>query len=192
MYTNSSQFKAIVIGGSAGSFPVISRILSSLNTPYHFPVILCLHRLKHVRSGFVEALSIKSNIEVLEPFDKQSIKPGFAYLAPANYHLSVELGNHFSLSTEEMVSYSRPAIDISFESCGFAYKQKLLGIILSGANKDGAWGMKKVKEHGGTTIVQDPSESKVPTMPNAAIAQHTPDHIFTTNKIIDYLNLINR
>ncbi|MGD1843848.1 MAG: chemotaxis protein CheB [Salibacteraceae bacterium] len=192
MISRPTPYKAIVIGGSAGSFPVITKVLSSLKTPYRIPLILCLHRLKHVRSGFVEALSIKSNIKVVEPFDKQTIKPGFAYLAPANYHLSIELGNHFSLSTEEMVSYSRPSIDITFESCGFAYKQKLLGVILSGANKDGAHGIRKVKAYGGTTLVQDPMESKVATMPTAAIESHKPNHIYSSQKIIDFLNLINR
>ena len=188
---NKSRLKAIVIGGSAGSFPVMTRIVASLPQKYRYPIIMCLHRLKHVRSGFVEALSIKSNIEILEPFDKQNIKPGIGYLAPANYHLSVELGYTFALSTEDMVSYSRPSIDITMESCGFVYKDKMVGIILSGANRDGAYGLKKVSEYGGYTIVQEPNDSKVKTMPNAALSVTQPNRVMNANQIIDFLISLN-
>jgi len=92
------MYKAVVIGGSAGSFQVITKILSSLPKNFPLPVLLSLHRLKHVRSGFVEALSIKSTIPIVEPYDKETIKPGKGYLAPANYHMYVELGNKISLS----------------------------------------------------------------------------------------------
>ena len=108
------RYKVVVIGGSAGSFQVVVRILHALPTSFALPVILCLHRLKHVRSGFDEALSLRSSIPVQEPNDKETIRPGIAYLAPANYHLYVELGNRFSLSTEEVVNHSRPSIDLSF------------------------------------------------------------------------------
>jgi two-component system chemotaxis response regulator CheB len=103
------------------------------------------HRLKHVRSGFVEALSIKSGLPVREPDDKDPIKSGYIYLAPANYHMYIELGNKFALSTEEAVNHSRPSIDLSFISAAYNYKQKLIGIILSGANKDGGSRHKKSK-----------------------------------------------
>ena len=109
----NNSYKAIVIGGSAGSFQGVVKILSHLPKKFPLPIILCLHRLKHVRHGFVEALSIKSVIQVTEPYDKEAIKKGGVYLAPANYHMSVELGNYFALSTEEMVNNSRPAIDIA-------------------------------------------------------------------------------
>ena len=110
----TGRYKAVVIGGSAGSFQVVVRILQSLPTSFALPVILCLHRLKHVRSGFDEALSLRSSIPVIEPNDKETIRSGIAYLAPSNYHLYVELGNRFSLSTEEVVNHSRPSIDLTF------------------------------------------------------------------------------
>lgn len=182
------QYKAVIIGGSAGSFQVVTRIISSLPKNYSLPVFLCLHRLKHVRSGFVEALSIKSTLPICEPNDKDPIKPGIIYLAPANYHMYIELGNKFSLSTEEPVNHSRPSIDLSFISAAYNYKRKLVGVILSGANKDGAIGLKKVKENGGLTIVQDPNECQVPTMPNACLQIMKVDHIFSTNEIIRFLN----
>src|SRR5512133_3005556 len=163
------MYRAVVIGGSAGSFQVVIRILSSLPKNYNLPVFLSLHRLKHVRSGFVEALSIKSAIPVIEPFDKDQIKPGRAYLAPANYHMYIDLGNRISLSTEPPVNHSRPSIDLSFATAAMAYRQKLVGVILSGANRDGAWGLKKVKEQGGLCIVQDPAVCDVATMTEASL-----------------------
>lgn len=148
------KFKAVVIGGSAGSFQVVTKILSEINPNFDLPIFLALHRLKHVRNGFIEALSLKSKLPIEEPEDKQNIKKGVVYLAPANYHMGVELGYRFCLSTEEMVNNSRPSIDITFESCSYVYKNKILGIMLTGANKDGAWGMKKLKDRGGMTVVQ--------------------------------------
>ncbi len=181
------MYKAVIIGGSAGSFQVITRILNSLPKNFNFPVILCLHRLKHVRSGFVEALSIKSNIPVIEPFDKDNIKVGNAYLAPSNYHMYIELNKRIALSTEEVVNHSRPSIDLSFETAALAYRDKLLGIILSGANKDGAYGLKKVKQMGGTTIIQDPKECQVSTMTDASLKMSKVDHILSTQQIINFL-----
>ena len=108
------NYKAVIIGGSAGSFQIVTRILNSLTPDFPVPVLLCLHRLKHVRSGFVEALSLKSGIPVEEPFDKDVLRPGKAYLAPANYHMYIELANRIALSTEETVNHSRPSIDLSF------------------------------------------------------------------------------
>jgi two-component system chemotaxis response regulator CheB len=186
-----TDYKAVIIGGSAGSFQVVTRIVSSLPANYPLPVILCLHRLKHIRSGFVEALSIKSAMPIVEPIDKEPIKTGKIYLAPANYHLYVELGNKFSLSTEDSVNHSRPSIDLSFFSAAYNYKKKLVGVILSGANKDGALGLKSVKENGGLTIVQDPNECQVPTMTLASMNASNVDHVYSTQRIVDFLlNLV--
>ncbi|MCS7003818.1 MAG: chemotaxis protein CheB [Cytophagales bacterium] len=181
----SPKYKAVVIGGSAGSFQPITKILSEIPKSFPLPIFLCLHRLKHVRHGFVEALSIKSNKPIVEPTDKETIKRGQVYLAPANYHLSIELGNTISISTEELVNNSRPAIDIMFESASYAYKDKLISILLSGANKDGAYGMLKTKQRGGLTIVQDPEESMINTMPNAALASTQIDYILKTDEIVE-------
>jgi two-component system chemotaxis response regulator CheB len=181
------MIKGVIIGGSAGSFQVITKILNSLPENYPLPVFLCLHRLKHVRSGFLEALSIKSKIPIVEPYDKDQIKAGKAYLAPANYHLFFELGNRFALSTEEPVNHSRPSIDLSFITAAHAFRNKLVGIILSGANRDGAYGLKKVKEQGGIAIVQDPIESEVKTMPEASMKLTEVNYVFKTDQIINYL-----
>ncbi len=189
--SHSTRYKAIVIGGSAGSFQGIVKILSALPDSFPIPIIMCLHRLKHVRNGFVEALSLKSVPEIIEPYDKQPIKKGKVYLAPANYHLSVELGNYFSLSTEEMVNNSRPAIDLTFHSSSYVFRDKMIGILLSGANRDGGLGMKSVKDKGGLTIVQDPAECMIDTMPKAAIDLAEIDHIYSIDNIISFLLKLN-
>lgn len=181
------RYKAIIIGGSAGSFQIVTRILNSLNSAFPLPVLLCLHRLKHVRSGFVEALSLKSNIPVKEPIDKDQLKPGNAYLAPANYHMFIELANRVALSADDPVNHSRPSIDLSFITAANAYRDKLIGIILSGANRDGAFGLKKVADNGGLTIVQDPKESEVKTMPESALQLTKVDYVYSTDQIIRFL-----
>jgi two-component system chemotaxis response regulator CheB len=188
----NNSYKAVVIGGSAGSFQGIVRILSQLPKGFPLPIIMALHRLKHVRHGFVEALSLKSVVQVTEPNDKEPIKKGGVYLAPANYHLSVELGNNFSLSTEEMVNNSRPAIDITLSTCAYVYKDKLIGILLSGANRDGALGMKHIKDRGGLTIVQEPSECMIETMPKAALAATPIDHILKVDEIIGFFKDLDK
>jgi two-component system, chemotaxis family, protein-glutamate methylesterase/glutaminase len=181
------MYKAVIIGGSAGSFQVVTKILNSLPKNFPLPVFLCLHRLKHVRSGFVEALSIKSSIPVIEPYDKEMIKSGKAYLAPSNYHMYIELGNKIALSTEEPVNHSRPSIDLSFVSAAHAYREGLVGIILSGANRDGALGLKKVKDFHGMAIVQDPADCQVRTMTEASIKITPVDYVYNTDQIINFL-----
>ena len=188
----NNSYKAVVIGGSAGSFQGVVKILSQLPKGFPLPIIMCLHRLKHVRNGFVEALSIKSVAQVTEPNDKETIKKGSVYLAPANYHMSVELGHHFALSTEEMINNSRPAIDITLATCAFVYKEKLIGILLSGANRDGAYGMKAIHEKGGVTIVQEPSECMIDTMPRAALAATKIDHVMRIDQIVSFFKELDK
>ncbi len=190
--SHSTVYKAVVIGGSAGSFQGIVKILSALPSTFDIPIIMCLHRLKHVRNGFVEALSLKSVPEIIEPYDKQPIKKGKVYLAPANYHMAVELGNYFSLSTEEMINNSRPAIDLTFHSAAYVFREKMVGILLSGANRDGGYGMRCVKEKGGLTIVQDPAECMIDTMPKAAIGMTEIDHVYSIDNIIGFLENLNK
>jgi two-component system, chemotaxis family, protein-glutamate methylesterase/glutaminase len=191
-YNLNNSYKAVVIGGSAGSFQGMVKILAQLPKGFPLPIIMCLHRLKHVRNGFVEALSIKSVVQVTEPFDKENIKKGGVYLAPANYHMSVELGNHFALSTEEMINNSRPAIDITLATSGFVYKDKLIGILLSGANRDGALGMKAIHEKGGLTIVQEPTECMIDTMPKAALAVTKIDYVLKIDQIVEFFKELDK
>ncbi|NME69537.1 chemotaxis protein CheB [Flammeovirga aprica] len=181
------KYKGIVIGGSAGSFKPITKLLADLPKDFPIPIFLCLHRLKHVRHGFIEALSIKSSKPIAEPLDKEIVRPGMVYLAPANYHLCIELGNTMSLSTEGLINNSRPAIDLTFKSAAYVYKEKLIGILFSGANKDGALGMKAIKDKGGVTIIQDPEESMMNTMPQSAKQVTEIDFCLEAEKITKFL-----
>jgi two-component system chemotaxis response regulator CheB len=185
---SSKRYKAVIIGGSAGSFSVVSKILSKLDPAFPIPVIICMHRLKHVRSGLVEALNLRSKIKVLEPYDKERIGENRAYLAPSNYHLFIEFDNTFHLSTEAALNHSRPAIDYTFSSAAYTYRDKALGIILTGANKDGAKGLKDIHDKNGTTIIQDPASCDIDTMTKAALKLFEPDHVMTPEMIADYLN----
>ncbi len=191
-YNLNNSYKAVVIGGSAGSFQGIVKILAQLPKNFPVPIIMALHRLKHVRNGFVEALSIKSVVQVVEPNDKEPIKKGCVYLAPSNYHMSVEVGNYFAMSTEDMVNNSRPAIDITLGSAAYVFREKLIGILLSGANRDGGLGMKSIKEKGGITIVQEPGECMIDAMPRAAMALTQVDHIMKIDQIIDFLKELDK
>ncbi len=181
------MYKAVVIGGSAGSFLVVTQLLQALPANFPLPIFLCLHRLKHVRSGFLEVLSAKSAIPVIEPYDKDLIKAGKVYLAPSNYHLIIDLGNSISLSVDEMVNHSRPSIDMMFMSAAQVYRDKLIGIVLSGANKDGAEGLKKIADAGGFTIVQHPNDCEVRTMSEASIQTSRVDKLMNSVEIANFL-----
>jgi two-component system chemotaxis response regulator CheB len=187
-----NRYKAVVIGGSAGSFQGIVRILSQLPEDFPLPVIMCLHRLKDIRHGFTEALSLKSIKQIVEPCDKEPIKKGRVYVAPSNYHMSVELGHYFALSTEEMINNSRPAIDITFSTAAYVYREKLVGILLSGANRDGSMGMKAVSEKGGLTIVQDPVECMIDTMTSGALKATTIDHVLKVDDLVNFFEELNK
>lgn len=179
--------KYVIIGGSAGSFQTVLELLKNFPKNYPYPIFLVLHRLKNIRSGFIEALSIKSTLKLSEPYDKDIIEPGHIYLAPANYHLYIEFDNTISLSTEPPVNHSRPAIDTTFSSAAFSLKQKAVGILLSGANKDGAQGLHEIAKEGGYTIIQDPKDAQIQTMTKAALDIFNPNKILTSEKIINFV-----
>ena len=184
------DYKIVVIGGSAGSFSVISNILANINPSFKIPIVLCLHRLKHVRSGLVEAINLKSTITVLEPNDKEKLQYNRVYLAPANYHLFLELDGSIALSTEESLNHSRPSIDNTLSSAAYVYRHKVLGILLTGANKDGANGMKDISDKNGFTIIQDPATCDIDTMPKAALKLFNPNLICSPKEIVQYLNAL--
>lgn len=183
-----ADFKVVVIGGSAGSFALMADLLSKLKPTFELPIILCMHRLKHIRSGFVESLSVNSALPVVEPNDKEKIEKGKVYLAPSNYHMFVEFDGTLSLTIEDTNNYSRPSIDYTLSSAANAYRERCLGIILTGANKDGAKGLKDIADRKGYTIVQDPATAEVDTMPKSALRIMTPNAIMSPEQIIDFLN----
>ncbi|UYQ94829.1 chemotaxis protein CheB [Chitinophaga horti] len=163
-----AQFNIILIGGSAGSLQPVISILEQLPEDLRIPVVIVLHRLRNVQSEMDRLLSVKKKIT--EPEDKEKILPGRIYLAPQNYHLMLEADDTFMLDYSELVNFSRPSIDMTFSSAAIAYQHKVMAILLSGANHDGAAGLCEIAAQGGTAIVQDPAEADFDVMPLAAIA----------------------
>lgn len=178
----------IIIGGSAGSLPVLMDVLENLPKDFSIPVVIVLHRLKNVSSDLQGILSATQKLQkVKEPEDKEVIKRRHVYIAPQNYHLLVEADKTFSLDYSEAVHYSRPSIDVSFESVARVFGSNTIAILLSGANQDGAEGMESILQAGGKAIAQDPESSEYPTMPIAAIEKNDRVKIMTPAAIIHYL-----
>jgi two-component system chemotaxis response regulator CheB len=161
--------QAVVVGVSAGALDALSNILPSLPHDYPLPVIIVVHLPPHKNSVLAELLGAKCKIKVREAEDKEPIRPGTAYIAPPDYHLLVEQEKILSLSNEEEILFSRPSIDVLFETAADAYGEGLIGVILTGANDDGAKGLKAVIRAGGVGIVQKPDEAAAFTMPQAAL-----------------------
>ncbi|MFU2326019.1 chemotaxis protein CheB [Pseudomonas sp. NFX98] len=177
------SIEAIVIGASAGGVEALLNILGPLREGFSLPIIVVLHLPNERRSQLAQVFSRRVALPVLEASDKTSIEAGTLYFAAPGYHLSVEQDRSFSLSLEDRVHYSRPAIDYLFESAADAYGSRLAAVLLTGANRDGAFGLAQVKRHGGLTIVQDPNEAQVATMPQAALDIQQPDRILSINDI---------
>ncbi|CAI8821854.1 chemotaxis protein CheB [Pseudomonas sp. fls2-241-R2A-110] len=169
--------EAIVIGASAGGVEALLNILSPLREGFVLPIIVVLHLPEARRSQLAEVFARRVAMPVLEAIDKTRVEAGTLYFAGPGYHLSVEQDRSFSLSLEPRVHHSRPAIDFLFESAADAYGPTLAAVLLTGANQDGARGLAQVKQRGGLTIVQDPDEAQIATMPQAALDLHQPDHI---------------
>lgn len=180
--------KIIAIGGSAGSLPIVLNILQQISRGYIIPIVIILHRLKNTPSEMDKIVSItRSDLRLREPDDKEPIEPGYIYIAPANYHLLIEADRSFGLDYSEPVQYSRPSIDVTFESIAAVYGPAATAILLSGANNDGSEGIARIIERGGTGIIQAPSTSEYPVMPNAAIRKNATAHVCTPQEILNYL-----
>ncbi|MGX5797208.1 chemotaxis protein CheB [Pseudomonas sp. E2-15] len=179
--------EAIVVGASAGGVEALLKIFGDLPEGFALPIIAVLHLPDERRSQLAQVFARRLRIPVKEARDKELIEAGTVYFAGPGYHLSVEHDHSLSLSQEDRVHYSRPAIDYLFASAADAYGKGLLAILLTGANQDGARGLAHVKQSGGTTVVQDPKEAHIAVMPLAALALHTPDHILTLSRIASLL-----
>ena len=178
----------IVIGGSAGSLQAIMKIMSFLNQDFSVPILLVLHRNMQSDSTLEELLSAKTNLVVKEVEEKDVIKAGHLYFCPPNYHVLLEADGSFSLDVSERVHYSRPSIDVVFNSAAEVYGEKLLCILLSGANADGAEGIHYAKDRGSTTVIQDISEAEVSYMPEQALKLGDVDYQLTAVEIAGLLN----
>ena len=171
------------MGASWGGLHAIEVLLGGLPDGFATPIAIAQHRAVDSGSGALSRmLSLRSGLDVCEAGDKDPIERGRVYLAPPDYHLLVE-EDGFALSTEAHVHHSRPSIDVLFDSAADVYAERLIGVILTGANEDGAHGLERVKRRGGVTIVQDPSTAEKRTMPDAAIATGAADHVVPLEQI---------
>ncbi len=181
------SYKAIVIGASAGGFYALRKLIPKLPLGFTMPILIVQHLSPTSDNYMSTYLNNLSKIKVKEADEKETILPGYTYIAPPNYHMLVEEDYTISFSTDRKVNYSRPSIDILFETAAFTYGKQLIGIILTGANNDGSKGMALIKDCGGFCIVQDPKEAESDAMPTAAIEKSNPQKIL---KIDDIVNLI--
>jgi two-component system chemotaxis response regulator CheB len=185
----TNTYNLVVIGGSAGSLEVVLKILPLLKPGSSASIIIVMHRKNTYDFSLSELLATKTKWNVLEAEEKHVLQHDHVYLAPADYHLLIERDYTLSLDVSEKVNYSRPSIDVTYESAADVYQSSLAAILLSGANDDGAEGLKKVKSSGGLTIVQDPKTASVAYMPQHAINEVAIDLILAPE---DLGNLINQ
>jgi two-component system chemotaxis response regulator CheB len=169
MEAGLEEVEGIVIGASAGAVSALSHLLPSLPAQYPLPVIVVVH-VPQAGGNLAELFRAKCRVTVKEAEDKEPIVAGTVYFAPAGYHVLVEKSLSLSLSSEEPVRFSRPSIDVLFESAADAYGSALLAIVLTGANEDGAQGVRAVCEAGGAVIVQAPESAEARVMPDGALA----------------------
>jgi two-component system chemotaxis response regulator CheB len=181
------EYELIAVGASWGGLAAVGRLLESLPAAVPTPIVLAQHRAADSPAGALRSLlQERSPMPVAEAEDKEPIERGHLYIAPADYHLLVERGA-FALSTDARVSFARPSIDVLFESAADAYGSAVVGIILTGANDDGARGLARIKEAGGVAIVQSPGEAERRTMPDAALALTHADAVLDVDDIGPFL-----
>ncbi|WP_341780710.1 chemotaxis protein CheB [Ectopseudomonas mendocina] len=176
-----APLRALLIGASAGGVEALLGLLEDLPPDYRLPVVCLLHQSDRSDSLLADLLARRLKLPAKEAEDKEYLRPGMVYVAPAGYHLSIETERCFSLSREEPRHFSRPSIDILFESAADAYGDQLAAALLTGANEDGAAGLLAIHKAGGLTLVQEPADAQVPTMPNAALALFKPDFLLSIN-----------
>lgn len=180
-------FEIVVIGASYGGLSALQVLLPELSQDFPLPVVVVQHRRKDVDDGLCEYMRKHSHLPLNEPNDKEKVEPGRVYLAPRDYHLLIE-ESIFALSTESPVGFARPSIDVLFESAADVYHERIIGVILTGANRDGASGLARIKALGGMAVVQDPQTAESAVMPEAAIAATPVDRILPLPEIGDFLN----
>lgn len=185
-----TPFKAMVLGVSAGGFRALSAVLPYFKRTLPVPVFIVQHMGPSSDTYLVEHLQNICRVEVKIAEDKETPKQGVAYLAPPDYHLLIEADYSLALSLEDRVNYSRPSIDILFESAAQAYSDGLIGVIMTGASADGSKGLLEIKRYGGLTVVQAPETAEVDTMPESAIDSVEVDYIVPLDKLGIFLNMM--
>lgn len=190
--TIDSKICAIVVGASAGGLNILNLILNGQKPCFPVPIIICVHLSPSKNSILVDILQQATAIPVKEAEDKEIIAAGQIYVAPPGYHLMVEKELIFSLSADAHVNHARPAIDVLFETAADAYRECLLGILLTGASHDGAYGLKVIQNYGGIAMVQNPETAEHPVMPQAGLNYTNTSYSLAPVEIQRYLAAISK
>jgi two-component system chemotaxis response regulator CheB len=183
-----SHYEVIVIGASAGGVVAVQTILSHLTSEMQIPMVVVQHRSRINRAELGSVYSVPDGRKIVEVEDKMPLTKGLIYFATPDYHLLIEKDRSISLSQDELVHYSRPSIDVAFSSTALRFGPRTVGILLTGANRDGAAGLRDIQQVGGLTVVQDPQEAVSDTMPKAALAIMQPSRILRIAEIGRFLN----
>jgi two-component system, chemotaxis family, protein-glutamate methylesterase/glutaminase len=185
--TLKGRIEAIVIGASAGGVEALSVILPLLPATFRPSLLIVLHLPRERPSLLVEIYEKRCALPIREADDKEPVEPGTVYFAPPDYHMLVEKNRQIALSTDEPVHFSRPSVDVLFESAADVYGERLLGVILTGANEDGAAGLHAIHRAGGVTVVQQPDSAKVPLMVVSALKRNPADFVLSLPEIAQLL-----
>jgi two-component system chemotaxis response regulator CheB len=185
--TLRGRIEAIVIGASAGGVEALGLILPALPAKFGPSLLIVLHLPRERPSLLVEIYEKRCALPIREADDKEPIEPGTVYFAPPDYHMLVERNRQIALSTDEPVHFSRPSVDVLFESAADVYADRLLGVILTGANEDGAAGLHAIHRAGGVTVVQQPDSAKVPLMVVSALQRNPADFVLSLPQIAELL-----
>lgn len=188
----ATHIDMIVIGGSHGAVDALLKIAGGLKPGFLIPVVVVIHLGKRAGGNLAEIIAHRTQAHVKEPEDKETIEQGNIYLAAPDYHLLIEPDGLFSFCASEPVNYSRPSIDVTFESAASVYRNRLAAILLTGANHDGTAGLAAVKRQGGFTVVQDPLTAESTAMPQHAIKTVKPHQIANIEEITNMLNAFNK
>lgn len=184
--------EALVIGASSGAIEALNQLLPVVPPEARIPIVVVVHLPPNRPSLLAEIFAKRCLVPVREPEDKEPITRGSIWFAPANYHLLVEADRSFALSIDVPVNFSRPSIDVLFESAADAFGQNLCCVVLTGANEDGAQGASSIRRQGGLVIVQEPGSAEAKEMPTAAIARANPQIVATLPEIADLIRLATR
>jgi two-component system chemotaxis response regulator CheB len=179
---------AIVIGCSAGGVDALKTVLGGLDGALAQTILVCCHSRSETTDMLCDVLARVSALPVTEAVERKLACPGVVHLAPSGYHLLVESDLHFALSIDARVNYARPSIDVLFESAAAAWREALIGVVLTGANADGAQGLRQIRRLGGVAVVQSPADATAPAMPQAALDTAGADYCMLLTEIAPLLN----
>lgn len=186
------KYDLVVMGASAGGYDAFRQILSGLESEFPLPIAVVQHLAPESGDYMIRNYKSISALDVREVEEKEPVVSGCVYFAPPNYHILIETNRTFSLSIDPKVNFSRPSIDVLFDSASEVYGPRLIGVLLTGANADGAAGLKKIHNKGGVTLVQDPETAEVPVMPRAALDLFPVKYTVPLERIAPFLSKLTK